>query len=68
MFPFLLPSSKMPSASLTVWDSSSSHLTLFIMLGAVIVFLPIVLVYTSWVIKVLWGRITTDEANSPGHY
>ena len=68
MFPFLLPSSKMPSASLTVWDSSSSHLTLFIMLGAVIVFLPIVLLYTSWVIKVLWGRITTDEANSPGHY
>ena len=38
------------------------------MLGAVIVFLPIVLLYTSWVIKVLWGRITTDEANSPGHY
>ena len=68
MFPFILPSSKMPAASLTVWDSSSSHLTLFIMLIAVIVFLPIVLIYTSWVIKVLWGRVTTDEANSPGHY
>lgn len=68
MFPFLLPSSKMPAASLTVWDSSSSHLTLFIMLVAVVVFLPIVLLYTSWVIKVLWGRVTTDQANSPGHY
>jgi cytochrome d ubiquinol oxidase subunit II len=68
MFPFILPSTKMPAASLTVWDSSSSHLTLFIMLVAVIVFLPIVLLYTSWVIKVLWGRVTTDEANSPGHY
>ncbi len=68
MFPFLLPSSKAPDASLTVWDSSSSHLTLFIMLIAVIVFLPIILLYTSWVIKVLWGRVTTDEANSPGHY
>jgi cytochrome d ubiquinol oxidase subunit II len=68
MFPFLLPSSKTPNVSLTVWDSSSSHLTLFIMLIAVIVFLPIVLLYTSWVIKVLWGRVTTDQANSPGHY
>lgn len=68
MFPFLLPSSKTPSVSLTVWDSSSSHLTLFIMLIAVVVFLPIVLFYTSWVIKVLWGRVTTDETNSPGHY
>jgi len=68
MFPFLLPSSKNPSVSLTVWDSSSSHLTLFIMLIAVAVFLPIVLAYTSWVIKVLWGRVTTEETNSPGHY
>ena len=32
MFPFILPSSLDPRASLTVWDSSSSHLTLFIML------------------------------------
>jgi hypothetical protein len=32
MFPFILPSSIDPRASLTVWDSSSSHLTLFIML------------------------------------
>lgn len=68
MFPFLLPGSKTPSASLTAWDFSSSHLTLIIMLGAVIAFLPIVLLYTSWVIKVLWGRIATDGANSPGHY
>lgn len=68
MFPFILPSSKRLPRALPVWDLSSSHLTLFIMLIAVIVFLPIVLIYTSWVIKVLWGRVTTDEANSPGHY
>jgi cytochrome d ubiquinol oxidase subunit II len=68
MFPFILPSSANPMASLTVWDSSSSHLTLFIMLIATLVFLPIVLFYTSWVLKVLWGRLSTDEANSPGHY
>jgi cytochrome d ubiquinol oxidase subunit II len=58
VFPFLLPSSLDPKASLTVWDSSSSHLTLLIMLGATLVFLPIVLLYTAWVYRVLRGRMT----------
>jgi cytochrome d ubiquinol oxidase subunit II len=57
MFPFIMPSSSMPNASLTVWDASSSHITLFIMLIATIVFLPIVLAYTAWVYRVLRGRI-----------
>ena len=57
MFPFLLPSSRDPNASLTVWDSSSSHLTLFIMLVATAIFLPIILTYTAWVYKVLWGKV-----------
>ena len=38
MFPFILPSSRNPNASLTVWDSSSSHLTLFIMLIVTVIF------------------------------
>lgn len=58
MFPFLLPSSSEPDVSLTAWDSSSSRLTLFIMLIAVVIFLPIVLAYTAWVYRVLRGRIT----------
>jgi cytochrome bd ubiquinol oxidase subunit II len=58
MFPFILPSSTEPNASLTAWDSSSSHLTLFIMLIAVIIFLPIVLAYTAWVYRVLRGKMT----------
>ncbi|WP_373356274.1 cytochrome d ubiquinol oxidase subunit II [Pseudoroseicyclus sp. CXY001] len=58
MFPFLLPSSLDPRSSLTVWDSSSSHLTLFIMLVVTAIFLPIVLAYTAWVYKVLWGKVT----------
>ena len=58
MFPFILPSSTEPKASLTVWDSSSSQLTLFIMLIAVAIFLPIVLAYTAWVYRVLYGKIT----------
>ena len=57
-FPFLLPSSLDPNASLTVWDSSSSRTTLLIMLFATLVFLPIVLAYTAFVYRVLRGRVT----------
>ena len=69
MFPFILPSSIDPKSSLTVWNASSSHLTLFIMLVVTIVFLPIVLIYTAWVMKVLAGRITlADVRSSPDFY
>lgn len=57
MFPFILPSSIQPAASLGVWDASSSHLTLFIMLVVAIVFLPIILAYTSWVYAVMRGKV-----------
>lgn len=56
-FPFLLPSSIEPNASLTIWDSSSSRLTLLFMLIATVVFMPIVLAYTSFVYRVLRGRV-----------
>ena len=58
MFPFILPSSTDPAQSLTVWDSSSSQLTLFIMLGATVIFLPLILIYTTWVYRVLRGKVT----------
>ncbi|MBB3769927.1 cytochrome d ubiquinol oxidase subunit II [Angulomicrobium tetraedrale] len=61
MFPFILPSSVDPKSSLTVWDSSSSHLTLFIMLVSVAIFVPIILAYTSWVYRVLWGKVDAGE-------
>ncbi len=60
MFPFILPSSLDPRSSLTVWNASSSHLTLFIMLIVVVVLMPVVLLYTAWVYKVLWGRTSTS--------
>ena len=57
MFPFILPSSIDPRASLTVWDSSSSHLTLFIMLVVTAIFIPLIVAYTTWVYHVLWGKV-----------
>lgn len=66
LFPFLLPSSIDPRASLTVWDSSSSRLTLMIMLGVTVIFLPIIVAYTSWVYRVLRGRVTADYVEQSG--
>ena len=68
MFPFILPSSIQPRASLTVWDSSSSHLTLFIMLVVTAVFIPIIVAYTTWVYRVLWGKVDEKAiAAGEGH-
>lgn len=61
MFPFILPSSLNPSASLTVWDASSSYFTLSVMLVAAVIFVPIILAYTSWVYAVLRGKVTEKE-------
>ena len=60
MFPFILPSTINPNLSLMVWDASSSQLTLFIMLIATIIFLPLILLYTSWVYYVMRGKVTTS--------
>ena len=68
MFPFILPSSVNPQFSLMVWDASSSHLTLFIMLVSTIIFLPIILAYTSWVYSIMRGKVNPDEiAQGKGH-
>lgn len=61
MFPFLLPSSTHPQHSLLVWDASSSQLTLFIMLIATIIFMPIIILYTGWTYRVLRGKVTVKE-------
>lgn len=63
-FPMLLPSVTQPGSSLTLWDSSSSHLTLWIMLIASIIFLPIVVSYTSWVYRVMRGKVTAKDMDA----
>lgn len=69
MFPFILPSSIDPQSSLTAWNASSSHLTLWIMLIVTLIFLPLVLAYTAWVMKVLFGRISLrDVRTNPDFY
>ena len=67
LFPFLLPSSLDPRSSLLVWDASSSPMTLFIMLVATLIFLPIVIAYTGWVFRVMRGRVTQAAIEQGSH-
>jgi cytochrome bd ubiquinol oxidase subunit II len=67
MFPFIMPSSLDPRSSLTVWDSTSSRATLQIMLIATIIFLPIILIYTSWVYRVMRGKVTLTTLENDKH-
>ncbi|EMN4467235.1 cytochrome d ubiquinol oxidase subunit II [Aeromonas hydrophila] len=67
LFPFVLPSSLDPSSSLTLWDSTSSELTLFIMLGIVGVLMPINIGYTLWVYRVVRGKMSAQQIRQHGH-
>lgn len=67
LFPFLIPSSSVMNSSLTVWDASSSMMTLKIMFWVTVVFLPIVIIYTSWVFRVLRGKITQEHIHNNDH-
>ena len=67
MFPFVMPSSTDPRSSLTVWDSVSSHLTLSIMFFATLIFMPIIIAYTSWAYKVMSGKVTAAYVRENSH-
>lgn len=66
-FPFIIPSSIMPNASLTIWDASSSQLTLNIMFVVVLIFLPIVLFYTIWSYIKMFGRLDKNHIENNKH-
>jgi cytochrome bd ubiquinol oxidase subunit II len=67
MFPFVMPSSSMPAASLTVWDSVSSHLTLSLMFWATLIFMPLIIGYTSWAYSVMRGKVTAAYIRKNDH-
>jgi cytochrome d ubiquinol oxidase subunit II len=67
LFPFIMPSSSDPKSSLTAWDAVSSYRTLQIMFWAVLIFMPIILAYTSWVYRVMRGTVTTEQVRQNTH-
>lgn len=67
MFPFLMPSTTMLNASLTVWDATSSHMTLSVMFWVAMIFVPIVLSYTAWSFFVMRGRVLESHIKQNSH-
>ncbi|CAG75899.1 cytochrome D ubiquinol oxidase subunit II [Pectobacterium atrosepticum SCRI1043] len=57
LFPFVMPSSFDPNVSLTIWDATSSQLTLQVMTILACIFVPTILIYTSWCYYKMFGRI-----------
>ncbi|QRX82784.1 cytochrome d ubiquinol oxidase subunit II [Glaciimonas sp. PAMC28666] len=67
MFPFVMPSSLDPNSSLTVWDAVSSYKTLGIMFWVVVIMLPIIILYTSWVYRIMRGKVTLQDIHDNEH-
>ena len=67
MFPFVMPSSSNPSHSLTMWDATSSELTLKIMFIVACIFVPIVLGYTIWSYAKMFGRLNEKSIQDNTH-
>ena len=67
MYPFLMPSSSDPNSSLTIWDSSSSFMTLTVLFWVTAIFMPIVIIYTSWAYRVMRGKITVEHVRENKH-
>lgn len=67
LFPFVMPSSSDPRSSLTVWDSTSSHLTLGLMFWAVVIFMPLIVFYTAWAYRVMRGKVTVAQIRANEH-
>jgi len=61
LFPNLIPSSIDPASSLTIYNSSSSLLTLQIMTGVALIFVPIVVAYKIWVYRIFRARVTNED-------
>ncbi|MCE0492820.1 cytochrome d ubiquinol oxidase subunit II [Vibrio salinus] len=67
MFPFVMPSSISLDSSLTMWDATSSELTLKLMTGVAVVMVPIILAYTCFTYYKMFGRINNKFIEDNKH-
>ena len=67
MFPFMMPSVTEPSHSLTIWNAGASLRTLGWMTGFAVVFLPLIVAYTSWAFWVMRGPVSIQKVQSSDH-
>ena len=67
MFPFIMPSSMDPGSSLTAWDAVASHKSLGVMFWVIVIMLPVVILYTSWVYGIMRGKVTAAYIRENEH-
>lgn len=67
LFPFIMPSSLNPNHSFTAWDATGSELTITVSFWAAIIFVPLVLMYTSWCYNKMWGPQTVQSIRENDH-
>ena len=67
LFPFIMPSSLNPNHGFTAWDAVGSELTLYVSFFAAIIFVPIILLYTAWCYKKMWGPHTVESIEKDSH-
>ncbi len=67
LFPFIMPSSTAINSSLTLWDATSSLLTLQIMFWVAVIFIPIIALYSFWTYRKMWRQLDTHFIRSNQH-
>ncbi|OUR73110.1 cytochrome d ubiquinol oxidase subunit II [Methylophaga sp. 41_12_T18] len=67
LFPFIMPSSTAINSSLTVWDATSSMLTLKVMFWVAVIFVPIILCYSFWTYRKMWQRLDIQFIRNNEH-
>jgi cytochrome d ubiquinol oxidase subunit II len=67
LFPDLVPALGMPEHSLTLYNSSSSELTLQTMLYLTLIGMPLVIGYTIWIYRAFSGKNQVDTGQVDPH-
>jgi cytochrome bd ubiquinol oxidase subunit II len=67
LYPNLLPSSIDPAFSVTIYNGASSTLTLKIMLGVALTFIPVVLAYQAWTHVLFQDKVSEEELMEEGY-
>jgi cytochrome d ubiquinol oxidase subunit II len=61
IYPYMLKSSVSLEYGIDIFEAASSHMTLSIMFGGALVFVPIVIIYQLWVYTLFKEKIKETE-------
>ena len=68
LYPNMIPSSLNPTYSMTIYNASSSPLTLKIMLAVVLIFVPLVIAYQAWTYRLFSHKVSEQQLSLEDSY